>query len=122
MRPYVREYTGVRVYKCMMCSCLCVSMRAPELLGLKYSTNQHCSSCQFPSLLTIRIPRRSATKTGLSNMQIPVRIQKPMPYLDTAVRIQKPEGADVSEPSRPSFAADFSPADEVARNGIDGCI
>ena len=68
-----------------VCSCLCVSMRAPELLGLKYSTNQHCSSCQFPSLLTIRIPRRLTTKTGESKMQIPVKIQKRLTYLETCL-------------------------------------
>ena len=94
-------------------------MRASELFGLKYSMNQHCSSWQFPSLLTINIPRRLTTKTSESKMQFPVKIQNPLPYLETAVRIQKSATADVSEPSRPSVAADLSLADGVARNGTD---
>ena len=99
-----------------VCVCVCVQS---ELFGVKYSMNQHCSSCQFLSLPTIRIPRRLTTKTSESKMQTSVTIQKPLSHPDTAVRIQKPKSADVSGPSRPSVAADLSPADGVARNGTD---
>ena len=122
VRRCILMYVSTLVYVCTsacVCSSLCVNMRASELFGLKYSMNQHCSSWQFPSLLTINIPRRLTTKTSDSKMQFPVKIQKPLPYPDTAVRIQKPKSADVSGPFRPSVAADLSLADGVARNGTD---
>ena len=102
-----------------VCSCLSVNMHASELFGLKYSMNQHCSSHQPPSLLTIRTPRRLTTKTSESKMQIPAKMQKAMPYLTTAVKIQKLKKADIFGPSRRSIAEDLSLADGVARNGSD---
>ena len=81
--------------------------------------NKHCSSHQSPSLLTIRIPRRLTAKTSESKMRIPVKMQESMPYLNTAVKIQKLKKADIFDPSRRSIAEDLSPADGVARNGSD---
>ena len=122
VRRCILMYVSTLVYVCTNAcvrSSLCVNMRASELFGLKYSMNQHCSSWQFPSLLKINIPRRLKTKNSEIKMQVPLMIQKPLPYLKTAVRIQKSATADVSEPSRPSAAADLSLADGVARNGTD---
>ena len=93
-------------------------MHASELFGFKYSKNQHCSS-SIPSLMTTSIPRRLTTKTSESKMQIPVKMQKSIPYLNTAVKIQKLKKTDIFGPSQRSIAEDLSPADGVARNGTD---
>ena len=55
-------------------------------------------------------------------MQKPVQIQKAMPYLDIAVRIQKLRKADVFGPTGGNIAENLTPAESVAKNGSDAKI
>ena len=80
---------------------------------------------QFPSIpvaVANQIPHRLTTKTDERKMQKPAQIQKAMPYLNIAVRIQKLRKADVFGPTGRSIAENLSPADGVARNGSDAKI